>query len=82
MSTDRTSLKSAITANNTATIDQFTATIGGLEGQVLDTRSKAAASIYALLTPTQQTKLTSLGGLDVLAGGRAGTVARSPGLRR
>jgi Spy/CpxP family protein refolding chaperone len=67
--TDRTSLDTAITANNTATIDQLAGAIGTLEGQVLDARSKAEASVYALLTSTQQTKLTSLGGIRALGGG-------------
>jgi Spy/CpxP family protein refolding chaperone len=69
LQTDHTSLDTAITANNTATIDALSATIGGLQGQMLDAQAKAGAQIYALLTSTQQTKLASLGGVGALAGG-------------
>lgn len=72
LSTDQTSLTTAITGNNTATIDSLTATIGTTEGQILDLRSKASASIYALLTTTQQTKLGTLGGVGLLGGGGPG----------
>src|SRR5258708_2380993 len=60
LSTDQTSLTAAITSNSTATIDSLSAGIGTIQGQILDVRSKAAASIYLLLTATQQTKLTTL----------------------
>jgi hypothetical protein len=72
MQTDQTSLQTAITSNNTATIDQLAAAIGTLQGQVLDVRSKAEASFYALLTAAQQTKVTTLGGLGLLGGGPGG----------
>jgi len=69
LQTDHTSLQTAIAANNTATIDQLSTAIGALQGQVLDVHSKAAASIYALLTTTQQTKLSTIGGVGALGGG-------------
>ncbi len=75
---DHTSLDTAITSNSTATIDQLSATIGGLQGQVLDIHSKASAQIYALLTSAQQTKLTSLGGIEALGGGPGGPGGPGP----
>src|SRR5689334_12133646 len=80
--TDQTSLQTAITSNNTATIDQLAAAIGTLQGQALDIRSMAEAAFYALLTSTQQTKLTTLGGLGLLGGGpAAGVFPVAPGRR-
>ena len=61
LKTDRDSLANAIKTNNTATIDQLSATIGGLEGQVLGINAKANAAFYAILTPDQQTKYDALG---------------------
>lgn len=69
LQTDRTSLDTAITSNNSATIDQLSSAIGALEGQLLDVQSKAAAQIYALLTSAQQTKLAAIGGVEALGGG-------------
>jgi Spy/CpxP family protein refolding chaperone len=60
LDTDRTNLQAAITSNNTATIDQLSAAIGTIQGQLLDIGSKANAAFYAILTSTQQTKLGSI----------------------
>lgn len=68
LSTDQTALDSAITSNVIATIDSASAAIGALHGQIVDAHSKAAAAIYALLTSTQQAKVTTLG-IGILTGG-------------
>jgi Spy/CpxP family protein refolding chaperone len=70
--TDQTSLQAAIKSNTTATIDQMAAAIGTIEGQILDARSQAEAAFYAILTTTQQTKLSAVGGLGLLGGGPGG----------
>jgi len=68
--TDRTALATAITtANSGATITSLSTAIGVAEGQILAARAGAAASIYGVLLPAQQTKFTSLGGLGLLGGG-------------
>src|SRR5437899_386470 len=77
LSTDQTALQSAITSNTTSTIDQLSAAIGTLNGQVLAIRSKAEAAIYAILTATQQAKVTELGGPAILGGG-GGPGGRGP----
>jgi Spy/CpxP family protein refolding chaperone len=65
ISTDRTSLQTAVKNNDTATIDQMAAAIGTAEGQVLSIQNKADAAFYAILTTDQQTKLSQahFGGL-------------------
>ena len=63
LDTDQTNLQTAVKANNTATITQLAAAIGTLDGQILAIRSTAKAAFYAILTSTQQSKLTSLNGL-------------------
>jgi Spy/CpxP family protein refolding chaperone len=60
LKTDRDSLENAIKTNNTATIDQLSATIGGLQGQLLGINAKANSAFYAILTPDQQTKYDAL----------------------
>jgi hypothetical protein len=81
LATDQTSLATAITSNATATIDSLSAAIGTLQGQILDVNSKAEASIYALLSATQQTKLSTLGGIGLLGGpgGPGFGLGRGPG---
>ena len=59
LSTDSTSLASAVKTNSTGVIDQLSASIGSLSGQILDIQSKADASFYALLDATQQTTLNA-----------------------
>ena len=68
--TDRTALATAITtASSGATITSLSTAIGVAEGQIIAARAGAAASIYGVLLPAQQTKFTSLGGLGLLGGG-------------
>jgi Spy/CpxP family protein refolding chaperone len=62
LSTDRDSLQTAIKGNATANIDQLSATIGTLTGQITSVQSKADAAFYAILTTDQQAKLDQLGG--------------------
>jgi len=63
LDTDQTNLQTAVKANNTATITQLATAIGTIQGQILAIRSTADAAFYAILTTTQQSKLTSLNGL-------------------
>jgi Spy/CpxP family protein refolding chaperone len=58
--TDRDSLAAAIKADNTATIDQVSATIGTLQGQITAINAKSDAAFYAILTPDQKTKYDAL----------------------
>ena len=75
MKTLRANLRDAIKSNNTAQIDALTLQISQLQQPLDASRSKAAAQIYAVLTPDQQTKLGD--GLGMLMGGGFG-----PGMRR
>jgi Spy/CpxP family protein refolding chaperone len=73
LSTDRDSLQTAIKSNATANIDQLSATIGTLTGQITSVQSKADAAFYAILTTDQQAKLDQLGGFGFGFGpGRGG----------
>ncbi|MDE3195357.1 MAG: periplasmic heavy metal sensor [Acidobacteriota bacterium] len=74
----RKALNTAVANNDTATIDSTAAAIGAAQGQILGARSKAAAAIYAMLTATQQTKVTTLG-IGILTGGPGGPAGRGPG---
>lgn len=56
----RQSLRAAIKANNTAQIQQLTATEGTEFGQLAAIRSSAMAKVYQDLTPDQQAKLDAL----------------------
>jgi len=60
LKTDRDSLAAAIKTNNTATIDQVSATIGTLQGQLTAINAKSDAAFYAILTPDQQAKYDAL----------------------
>ncbi len=62
MQTARQALRTAVTANNTAAIDQASGQIGTLTGQMTAIQSHAEASFYALLTPDQQAKYKKTGG--------------------
>jgi len=57
MRTARQTLMTAIRNNDSATIDQVSATIGNLTAQSTSTQAKADAAFYQILTPDQQTKL-------------------------
>ena len=69
ISTDYTSLQTAVKGNATATIDQLASAIGSAEGQIIATQNKADAAFYAILTTDQQTKL---GQSPVFGGGGLG----------
>jgi hypothetical protein len=56
--TDRQSLQTAVKANDTATIESISATIGSLTGQILTIQNKADAAFYVILSPTQQNTLS------------------------
>jgi len=74
LSTDRTSLAAAVKTNSISTIDQLSASIGSLNGQILDIQSKADAAFYAILDATQKTTL------DASHTGRGGRgFGRGPG---
>jgi Spy/CpxP family protein refolding chaperone len=53
-------LHDSIKANDSAAIDQASATIGNLTGQITAINTKAHAALYQVLTPDQQTKLAQL----------------------
>ena len=53
---ERQSLAAAVEAADTAKIQQISAQVGTLEGQVLAIRSAGMAQFYGLLTPDQKTK--------------------------
>jgi len=72
VSTDQTALRTAIESNAPSTIDQLSAAIGTLNGQILSIRSKSQAAMYAILTAAQQTKLAAAGGIGALGGGPGG----------
>jgi Spy/CpxP family protein refolding chaperone len=74
LKTDRGQLVDAIKANQVGAIDTLTSTIANLQGQNDAIRAKAAATIYASLTPAQQMKLGN--GLGPLMGG--GGFGRGP----
>jgi Spy/CpxP family protein refolding chaperone len=56
----RQSLATAVTANNTNDIAQYSNTIGNLVGQLTAIESNAKAQFYAILMPSQQSKLLTL----------------------
>ena len=58
--TARQSLSDAVKKNDTATIDQVSATIGSAEGQITAINAKADAAFYAILTPDQKTKYDAM----------------------
>ena len=53
---DRESLEAAIKAGDSAQIQQLSAAMGTLRGQVLALRSTGRSQFYALLTPDQKAK--------------------------
>jgi Spy/CpxP family protein refolding chaperone len=71
----RTSLIAAIKANDSAQIETLQGQISPLQQQLDVIRSKAAAQIYAALSPDQQTKVGNA--IGMLMGGGFG-----PGMRR
>ena len=53
---DRQSLKAAIQSNDSAQIQQLSAAMGTLRGQMLGLRSAGRAQFFAMLTPDQKAK--------------------------
>jgi Spy/CpxP family protein refolding chaperone len=56
----RQTLSDAVKKNETASIDQLSATLGALTGQVTAINSKAEAAFYLILTPDQQAKYDTM----------------------
>jgi Spy/CpxP family protein refolding chaperone len=59
----RAQMRTAIEANDTATIEQASNTIGNIAAQNAAARAKTAASIYQILTPDQKAKAAQLADL-------------------
>ena len=76
----RTSLLDAIKANDSAQIEALQGQISPLQQQLDTIRSKAAAQIYAGLSPEQQAKVGNA--IGMLMGGGFGPGMRGPGMRR
>jgi periplasmic protein CpxP/Spy len=57
---NRQALSAAIKANDTAQIQQLSATQGKLRGELLANRSSAMAQFYQILTPAQRTKVDQM----------------------
>ncbi len=76
--TARQALETAVTNNDTASIQQQAASLGQLQGQSLASRSLAEAKFYATLTADQKTKLADLKQQHLL-GGSGGPGGRGPG---
>lgn len=73
LNTTRQSLEAAVKTNATANIEQLSATVGSLTGQITAAQSKAHAAFYAILTTDQQATLNQHGGLGGPGGmGRRG----------
>jgi len=60
LSTAQQSMQDAVKSNNTQAIDQLSATIGTLTGQITSIQNKAEAAFYAILTTDQKAKLDQL----------------------
>lgn len=68
----RQSLATAVQNNDTAGIGTASTTIGGLVGQLVSNEANAYASLYQLLTPTQQSTFTQLASQHSLRGFKGG----------
>ena len=77
LKTDRQTLETAISVNALSVIDQISANMGTVTGQITAIQSKAEAALYAILTPAQQAKVAQLGGLGG-PGGFGGRGGRGP----
>ena len=80
MRTANQSLVDAVKKNDTAAIDQVSANIGTLQGQLTAIQSKADAAFYAILTPDQQSKY-HIGPMGGPGGMGPGMMGRGPGMR-
>jgi Spy/CpxP family protein refolding chaperone len=68
--TARQTISEAVKTNNTAAIDQASATIGSLTAQLTSSDAKADAAFFQILTPDQQSKFRQFPGAG--AGGFGG----------
>lgn len=66
----RAQMRTAIEANDSATIEQASNTIGNIAAQNAAARAKTAASIYQILTPDQKAKAAQLA--DLFGNGEKG----------
>ena len=66
----RAQMRTAIEANDTATIEQTSNTIGNIAAQNAAARAKTAAAIYQILTPDQKAKAAQLA--DLFGNGEKG----------
>jgi len=66
----RAQMRTAIEANDTATIEQASNTIGNIAAQNAAARAKTAAAIYQILTPDQKAKAAQLA--DLFGNGEKG----------
>jgi Spy/CpxP family protein refolding chaperone len=66
----RAQMRTAIQADDTASIEQASNTIGNLAAQNAAARAKTAASIYQILTPDQKAKASQLA--DLFGAGEKG----------
>ena len=66
----RAQMRTAIQANDTATIEQASNTIGNIAAQNAAARAKTAAAIYQILTPDQKAKAAQLA--DLFGNGEKG----------
>jgi Spy/CpxP family protein refolding chaperone len=66
----RAQMRTAIEANDTATIEQASNTIGNIAAQNAAARAKTAAAIYQILTPDQKAKASQLA--DLFGNGEKG----------
>ena len=58
LKTARQNLRAAVTAANSAAIDQLSQTVGTIRAQLISIGAQANVSLYRLLTPDQQSKLS------------------------
>jgi Spy/CpxP family protein refolding chaperone len=78
LSTARESIRDAVKNNNAAAIEQLSATIGALTGQMTAIQSKAEAAFYAILSADQRTKYDEVGRGPFGPGGFRPGGGRSP----
>jgi Spy/CpxP family protein refolding chaperone len=79
LQTAQTALQTAITSNDAATIGTDATQIGALTGEQVLAQATGSAAFYAILTPDQQSKYTTLGPLGGGPGGFGGPGGGSGG---
>lgn len=80
MKTARTALETAVESNDAATITAQATQIGSLTTQEVESRAKADAAFYAILTADQQTKYKQVGHGGPGGGGPGGPRGPHPGM--